>query len=133
LLLTLTDLPPDRCEPVIRWARSDVSKFLTALLGDNGVIQTLSMLIRYSEVSQQLGLSARALRTFLINPSWLYAGSEGQFYLSPNSLYLLDRYSNWRDHCGYPEEALLEYFKQANDPQRDATQCAARLASLTGW
>ncbi|GAB0081094.1 hypothetical protein TOC8172_07940 [Pseudomonas syringae] len=46
---------------------------------------------------------------------------------------MLDRYSNWRDNCGYPEEALLEYFKQANDPQRDATQCAARLASLTGW
>ncbi|RMQ69484.1 hypothetical protein ALP99_05328 [Pseudomonas syringae pv. tomato] len=133
LLLTLTGLPPDRCEPVIRWAGSDVSKFLAALLWDNGVIQTLSTLIRYSEVSQQLGLSARALRTFLINPRWLYAGSEGQFYLSPNSLYLLDRYSNWRDNCGYPEEALLEYFKQANDPQRDATQCAARLASLTGW
>lgn len=133
LLLTLTGLPPDRCEPVIRWARSDVSKFLAALLWDNGVIQTLSMLIRYSEVSQQLGLSARALRTFLINPRWLYADSEGPFSLSPNSLYLLDRYGTWRDNCGYPEEALLDYFKQANDPQRDATQCAARLASLTGW
>ncbi|MBI6720366.1 hypothetical protein YA0069_03190 [Pseudomonas syringae] len=133
LLLTLTGLPPDRCELVIRWARSDVSKFLAALLWDDRVIQTLSTLIRYSEVSQELGLSARALRTFLINPRWLYADSESQLYLSPNSLYLLDRYGTWRDNCGYPEEALLEYFKQANDTPRDNTQCAARLASLTGW
>lgn len=133
LLLTLTGLPPDRCEPVIRWAGSDAGKFLAALLWDNGVIQTLSTLIRYSEVSQQLELSARALRTFLINPHWLHAEFGGLLPLSMSSLYLLDRYRNWRDNCGYPEEALLEYFKQANDPQRDATQCAARLASLTGW
>ncbi|WP_244986569.1 Tc toxin subunit A [Pseudomonas syringae] len=133
LLLTLTGLPPDRCEPVIRWAGSDAGKFLAALLGDNGAIQTLSTLIRYSEVSQQLELSARALRTFLINPHWLHADFGGLLPLSMSSLYLLDRYRNWRDNCGYPEEALLEYFKQANDPQRDATQCAARLASLTGW
>ncbi|WP_240364859.1 Tc toxin subunit A [Pseudomonas syringae] len=133
LLLTLTGLPPDRCEPVIRWAGSDVNKFLAALLWDNGVIQTLSTLIRYSEVSQQLGLSARALRTFLINPRWLHADFGGLLPLSMSSLYLLDRYRNWRDKCGYPEEALLEYFKQANDTPRDNTQCAARLASLTGW
>ncbi|RMN14819.1 hypothetical protein ALQ65_01019 [Pseudomonas syringae pv. coriandricola] len=133
LLLTLTGLPLDRCEPVIRWAGSDVSKFLGELLLGKGVIQTLTKLIRYSEVSQQLGLSARALRTFLINPRWLYPEVGFLLPLSMNSLYLLDRYRDWRDNCGYPEEALLEYFKQANDTPRDNTQCAARLASLTGW
>ncbi|SOQ02423.1 hypothetical protein CFBP4215_04093 [Pseudomonas syringae pv. syringae] len=133
LLLTLTGLPPDRCEPVIRWAGSDAGKFLGALLWDDGAIQKLSTLIRYSEVSQQLGLSARALRTFLISPRWLHADFGFLLPLSMNSLYLLDRYRNWRDNCGYPEETLLDYFKQANDTHRDNTQCAARLASLTGW
>ncbi|WP_236120967.1 Tc toxin subunit A [Pseudomonas syringae] len=133
LLLTLTGLPPDRCEPVIRWAGSDAGKFLGALLWHGGAIQTLSTLIRYSEVSQQLGLSARALRTFLISPRWLHADFGFLLPLSMNSLYLLDRYRNWRDNCGYPEETLLDYFKQANDTHRDNTQCAARLASLTGW
>ncbi|RMT37253.1 Tc toxin subunit A [Pseudomonas syringae] len=133
LLLTLTGLPPDRCEPVIRWAGSDAGKFLGALLWDDGAIQKVSTLIRYSEVSQQLGLSARALRTFLISPRWLHADFGFLLPLSMNSLYLLDRYRNWRDNCGYPEETLLDYFKQANDTHRDNTQCAARLASLTGW
>ncbi|SDW24860.1 virulence plasmid A protein [Pseudomonas syringae] len=133
LLQTIIGLPLDRCEPVIRWSGSSVDMLLGALINGNDVLDTLMKLMRYAEVNQQLGLSAQALSTFLISPHWLHADFVSPLPLSLTSLYLLGQYRNWRDHCGHPENELLDYFKQANDAHRDETRCSEKLASLMKW
>ena len=152
LLQTNAGLPLDRCETVVRWAGSSVDIFLGQLLSatanaelslpltDSGkvVIETLMMLARYAEANQQLGLSAQALRTFLVYPQWLHASFSAPLGLSLGSFYLLDRYRDWRDSSGYPETALLGYLSRANGLEtakttEQAQQCAASLAPLTGW
>jgi hypothetical protein len=133
LLQTIAGLPLDRCEPVMRWSGNSVDTFLGALLDGDDVTDTLMTLVRYAEITRQLELSAQALRTFLIHPDWLHADFASPLPLSLSSLYLLDRYRNWRDTCGHPEDTLLAYFKQANDAAPDNTQCAALLASPMNW
>lgn len=131
LMQTVAGLPLDRCEPVLRWSGSSVDVFLGSLM--EGTEVKLTELMRHAEVNQQLGLSAQALRTFLINPHWLHTGFDSPLPLSLSSLYLLDRYRNWRDQSGHPEDALLDYFKQANGGSKDKAHCAALLAALTHW
>lgn len=133
LLQTIAGLPLDRCEPVMRWSGTSADRFLGALMAGNDMTDTLMKLMRHAEVSQQLALSAQALRTFLINPHWLHADFTGPLPLSLISLFVLERYRDWRDRCGQAENKLLDYFRQANDASRDPTQCADMLASLTQW
>ncbi|OCR23581.1 hypothetical protein AFK24_17360 [Pseudomonas syringae] len=152
LLQTNAGLPLDRCETVMRWAGSSVGIFLGEVLSatadaelslpltDSGkvVIETLMTLVRYAEANQQLGLSAQALRTFLVYPQWLHASFNAPLDLSLGSFFLLDRYRDWRDSSGHPETALLSYLSRANGLEtakttEQAQQCAASLAPLTSW
>ncbi|RMQ47353.1 hypothetical protein ALQ04_03866 [Pseudomonas cichorii] len=146
LLQSSAGLPLDRCETVMRWAGISADVFLgqaidaatdaslSLPLADNSqeLINALMTVHRYAEVNQQLGLSAQALRTFLVNPKWLHASLAVPLPLSLTSIYVLDRYRNWRDNCGQPEAALLGYFILANNGGTTG-QCDAQLASLTRW
>lgn len=148
LLQSTASLPLDRSEGVLRWAGSSADQFLQLLLtatasadlrlpmttAGQALNDALDMLLRHAEVNQQLGLSAQALRTFLVHPHWLDPGLSSPLPLSLPSLYLLDRYRDWRDKADKPEEQLLSYFIQANaTPKPTAQDCAALLAALFGW
>lgn len=148
LLQNTAELPLDRCEGVLRWAGSSAAQFLRVLLEatastpltlpvsetTQALADSLNTLLRHAEVNQQLGLSAQALRTFLVNPQWLKPGFTSPLQLSLPSLYLLDRYGNWRDNAHTSEEQLLSYFIYANaTPKPTARNCAALLASLLDW
>lgn len=137
LLQTLAELPLDRSEGVLRWAGSSADQVLSELLSDaSQPAQTLDKLLRYAQVNQQLGLSAQALRTFLVNPQWLHPTLATALPLSLPSFYLLDRYQNWRESAEKAEELLLGYFVYANatpPPTEHAGECAALLAALLDW
>ncbi|MBX8533093.1 hypothetical protein K5D33_00010 [Pseudomonas cichorii] len=152
LLQTNAGLPLDRSETVMRWAGSSADTFLGQLLSATAdaplslplsapglaVIDALMTLMRYAEANQQLGLSAQALRTFLVYPQWLHATLKTPLELSPTSFYLLDRYRDWRDSGGHPETALLGYLSRANGLETAraselAQLCANLLAALSGW
>lgn len=145
LLQSVAGLPLDRSEGVLRWADSSADQFLGVLLeatadGDAGLTQTLSealdTLLRHAEVNQELGLSAQALRTFLVNPHWLHPDFTHPLRLSLASVYLLDRYGDWRNKAEKAEERLLSYFIHANatpPPAEHAKDCAILLADLLGW
>ncbi|MFJ4142257.1 Tc toxin subunit A [Pseudomonas sp. NPDC089734] len=146
LLLASAGVPLDRCETVMRWAGTSADVFLGTAIdtvagtslslplaaGSEELIAPLMTLHRYAEVNQQLGLSAQALRTFLVNPEWLHVSLTAPLTLSLTSLYVLDRYRHWRDNCGQPESALLAYFMLANNGGTPG-QCDAQLALLTRW
>ncbi|MBI6853025.1 hypothetical protein YA0002_09630 [Pseudomonas cichorii] len=145
LLQANAGLPLDRCETVMRWAGTSADVFLGKVMDaaasasfklplpadSQAVIDSLKTLLRYTEVNQQLGLSAQALRTFLVNPKWLHTRFAAPLPLSLASLHALDRYRNWRDNCGHPETALLSYLAMANSSA--ATEWAQQLARLINW
>ncbi|MBN6713139.1 Tc toxin subunit A [Pseudomonas capsici] len=146
LLQSSAGVPLDRCETIMRWAGTSADVFLGQAIdtatgaslslplidGSQELIDTLMTLHRYAEVNQQLGLSAQALRTFLVNPAWLHASLAAPLPLSLTSLYVLDRYRHLRDNCEQPEATLLAYFLLANNGGTP-DQCDAQLAVLTGW
>lgn len=150
LLQSVASLPLNRCEGVVRWAGSSVDQFLGQVVvataeaelelplspAAKTVIDTLTTFIRHAEVSLQLGLSAQALRTFLVNPTWLHSAFVTPLTLSLSSLFLLDRYGQWRDTAGQSEGEILGYFSLANTqppPTEHNRVCATALATLTGW
>lgn len=152
LLQSTAGLPLDRGETVLRWAGSSADRFLSQVLTATDeteltlplnasgtlLLDALQRLLRHAEVNQQLGLSAQALRTFLVHPQWLHGAFVAALPLSFSSLYLLDRYRDWRDQAGEPEAVLLSYFSRANGletTEKTTTPgpCAALLATLTSW
>lgn len=150
LLQSLAGLPLNRCEEVVRWVGNSVDEFLAKLLeatleadlappltdAGKAVTDTLAKYLRYGELTLELGLSAQALRSFLVNAKWLQTTFDGNLRLSLASFYQLDRYSHWRDSAEQPEELLLDYFTLANItelPTDHNKLCAASLARLTGW
>lgn len=152
LLQINAGLPLDRSETVMRWAGSSAGKFLGLLLSATAdaplslpltapalaVVDSLMTLARHAEANQQLGLSAQALRTFLIYPQWLHASLKTPLELSFTSFYLLDRYRAWRDGGGHAETALLGYLSRSNGLEtgkasEQAQLCANLLAVLSGW
>lgn len=82
-----------------------------------------------------------ALRTFVVNPTWLGTASLWPHTLP--TLHLLKAYDNLFNTLGQPEERLLGYLQQANaqvskrpGKRQLAVQsqtCNAALASLLGW
>ncbi|PHN17634.1 Tc toxin subunit A [Pseudomonas sp. ICMP 561] len=140
LLQSTADLPLDRSEGVLRWEGSSADQFLSVLLQatasaepgqTEALAEALNTLLRHAEVNQQLGLSAQALRTFLVNPHWLHPTFSGPLRLSLPSFYLLDRYCDWRNNAEKAEERLLDYLSHANRTSTPtAKECAALLAAL---
>jgi len=148
LLQSIVGLPLDRTEGVLRWAGSSADQFLHMLLdatadekltmpmsdATQALADSLNTLLRHAEVNNQLGLSAQALRTFLVNPRWLHPAVTGPLVLSLPSIYLLDRYSDWRNKAEKAEEQLLSYFIYANaTPAPTAQDCSTLLAILLDW
>ncbi|MCD5993407.1 hypothetical protein KDX38_06195 [Pseudomonas sp. CDFA 602] len=139
LLQNIVRLPSDRCDTVMCWAGSSSSILLKHVISfsvsrsPQAISEQLAMLTRYTETTQQLGLSTEALRAFLVNPHWLSADFSNPLSLTLSSLYLLDRYQDWRDNSGFPEATLLGYFSQANASVIDDKTCAKLLAPLIGW
>lgn len=148
LLQSLSGLPMDRAAFVVRWADSDVQTLLSTVLNASDlsdlvlvtdvqttpVVNAIRSVLVYSEVCQQLNLSAPALLTFLVNPTWLDPAFTAPLLpLSLASVYHLDRYSRWVNDCGAAEEQLTQYFVAANAASAEKAQCAATLAQLIDW
>jgi hypothetical protein len=150
LLQKLSGLPMNRALVVVRWAGTDVARLLAGTLvpyppdlndlafhpyeAMKSIFDAFRTVIRYSDVCQQLNLSAPALRAFLVNPGWLDpAFTESLLPLNLASFYHLDRYSRWVADSGAPEEQLVQYFIAANASAADKDLCAATLAGLIDW
>jgi len=108
---------------------------ITALGQQIGKVLLMAQTLKWSHTG------ARALRTFVVKPSWL--GSAGLWPQSLHSLHLLKAYDTLFNTLGQPEERLLDYLEQANTSvskrpgkRQLAVQsqaCNADLASLLGW
>ncbi|WP_296252971.1 Tc toxin subunit A [Pseudomonas sp. UBA4194] len=108
---------------------------ITALGQQIGKVLLMAQTLKWSHTG------ARALRTFVVKPSWL--GSVGLWPQSLHSLHLLKSYDTLFNTLGQPEERLLDYLEQANTsvskrPGKrqlalQSQACNADLASLLGW
>ncbi|MEB0091113.1 Tc toxin subunit A [Pseudomonas sp. CCI4.2] len=147
LLQTITQLPRDRTEGVIRWSTSS-SELLGKLLNavpysfntfDPTLLNLLKPVFRRSEIIQRWNVSAQALQTFLIHPDWLSSDEQCQVPdLRLNTIYIIDCYTRWVNQAGMSEDRLLDYFRLANEtpdvePEEYIQRCAVELAVLIGW
>ncbi len=105
------------------------------VLGDLRDIRTCARAITWANTG------STALRTFVVNPTWLGTASLWPHTLP--TLHLLKAYDSLFNTLGQPEERLLGYLQQANaqvsrrpGKRQLAVQsqtCNAALASLLGW
>jgi hypothetical protein len=147
LLQSLAGLSMDRTEVVARLAGSGGTSLLSGLIGATAtqpiafpliesaltLTDKLRQTCRCAVFVQQLGISAKALRTFLIKPTWLHpqAGTELTFNFA--TLYALDRYSQWLKEASVPEDQVLAYFDVANAASAPTpATCNELLAVLIG-
>ncbi|MGO4363978.1 Tc toxin subunit A [Pseudomonas sp. PAB10] len=142
-------LPPERCVAVIHWANSSVYSILMEVFPKGEVrpelIEHFQRVSQHAEIIVQLRLSDRALRLFLVHPTWLgadqYSGSNSEPSLA--DLYLFERFSHWFHAQSQSEDTLLSYFSLANPPTPKLKNKALRqitsetansaLAWLLGW
>ncbi|NWB89620.1 Tc toxin subunit A [Pseudomonas agarici] len=148
-----SDLPMAQAKGVTRWAGDSVQGLFNLMHGDPAyrwplselpveLASRLQHLLRHADALRQLGVSARALRLFLIKPKWLGA-PDGRSHLSLASFYLLERYSQMIKTLGKPEAELLDYFMLTHPDSKGrigkarkadwADQAAGTLAQLLDW
>ncbi|WP_053155004.1 Tc toxin subunit A [Pseudomonas sp. P1.8] len=126
-------LPSDCAVAVVHWAHSSVYGILGDALSftenDSLLIENFQRVSRHAEIVLQLRLSNRALRLFVINPTWLgnYPNVNSEPALS--DLYLLERFSHWLHGQTRSEDALLNYFSLANYPAPKLKNKALRKAA----
>lgn len=131
-LLETAQLPMNFATALTQWVKFTVHDILAVEIAPTlpvEVLEKLNTLYRHIKVVQDLNISERALRTFLVNPEWF--DGDTSLDLSVRTLYLLDRYSLLMHTLGKPEDLLLSYFAQINT-QTDAPK-AALIADLLNW
>jgi len=89
--------------------------------------------LRATEALPGLHLSSHTLQTLLNNPKWLASNSLGT--LTPQTLYLLERFSHCAHHQMNSEENLLHYLHSANQTPTPLAAKAANdlLSNLLSW
>ncbi|KAB0521309.1 Tc toxin subunit A [Pseudomonas extremorientalis] len=138
------NLPMDRTQVVVRWAKDSVYQLLSTVLVSSTaptLIDRLKTVLRHAKAALHLQLSTGSLRLFLTRPECL--GTEGGVGLTLESFYLLERYSHWFRGQDHSEEALLGYFLTVNPAKERLRTRAMRnainedasavLANLLNW
>ncbi|WP_081015410.1 MULTISPECIES: Tc toxin subunit A [Pseudomonas] len=148
LLQDTLGLPMALAESVVQWSNNTTHGLLSEVLamptqGQNTALtERFQPLLCHAAVARHLGISERALRTFLREPAWLGLANNAS-NLTLASLYYLERYGLLLDTLGKSEAEWLAYLALANSPDkaRKAKDRAATindsantaLAQLLGW
>ncbi len=97
--------------------------------------QPLAKVLRAAEACRGLHLSSSTLQMLMSNPAWLASNSPGT--LTPQTLYLLERFSHCARQQTNSEESLLHYLHLANQlsPEDQSISNSANqlLANLLNW
>ncbi|WHS61087.1 Tc toxin subunit A [Pseudomonas sp. G2-4] len=134
LLHDLADLSSDYFPCVMQMADTHATTIVAAIESAPGNMPALlATVLRTAQACKGLHLSGSTLRQLMNNPTWLAADSTGT--LTPQTLYLLERFSHCAHHQARSEEHLLHYLQLANQdtPQGSGEEANKLLASLLDW
>lgn len=91
----------------------------------------LTSVLRAIEACSGLQLNSSSLEQLMTHPAWL--ASNGPEILTPQSLYLLERFSHCARHHTQSEDNLLHYLRLANQDSTEFSEANGLLASLLNW
>ncbi|NUT82679.1 Tc toxin subunit A [Pseudomonas brassicacearum] len=134
LLHDTADLSAEYLPSVMKMAGTNATEMVEAIIATVGKTPPLlARVFRAAQACQKLHLSSSTLQVLMDHPTWLASNSSGT--LTPQTLYLLERFSHCARHQAQPEENLLHYLQLANqDRSQHSTQTAnGLLAHLLGW
>lgn len=134
LLHDLADLSAEYFPCVMQMADTHATTIVAAIESAPGKMPALlATVLRTAQACKGLHLSGSTLRQLMNNPTWLAADSTGT--LTPQTLYLLERFSHCAHHQARSEEHLLHYLQLANQdtPQGTGEEANKLLASLLDW
>ena len=133
LLHDMADLSSEFVPHVMQMADTDAEALVAAIKAAPGIMpQALAKVLRAAEACQHLHLSSSTLKALMENPTWL--ASNTSRVLTPQTLYLLERFSHCARHQAQSEENLLHYLHVANqDDQQAEKEANSLLASLLNW
>ncbi|SFW78508.1 Tc toxin subunit A [Pseudomonas sp. NFACC04-2] len=133
LLHDMADLSTELVPHVMQMADTDAEALVAAIKAVPGIMpQALAKVLRAAEACQHLHLDSSTLNALMENPTWL--ASNASRALTPQTLYLLERFSHCARHQAQSEENLLHYLHVANqDGQQAENEANSMLASLLNW
>ncbi|ALI06699.1 MULTISPECIES: Tc toxin subunit A [Pseudomonas] len=133
LLHDMADLSSELVPHVMQMAGTDAEALVAAIKAAPGIMpQALAKVLRTAEACQHLHLSSSTLNALMENPTWLAPNTSRA--LTPQTLYLLERFSHCARHQAQSEQNLLHYLHVANqDGQQAEKEANSLLASLLNW
>ena len=134
LLHDLADLSAEYFPCVMQMADAHATTIVAAIESAPGKMPALlATVLRTAQACKELHLSGSTLQQLMNNPTWLATSSTGT--LTPQTLYLLERFSHCAQHQARSEEHLLHYLQLANQdtPQGAGEEANNLLASLLDW
>ena len=114
LLYDISDLSAEYVPSVMKMAGTSATAVYAEIRDFSAGKTTplLAKVLRAAQACQGLHLSSHTLQELMNNPTWLASNSTGK--MTPQTLYLLDRFSQCARHQTNSEERLLHYLHQAN-------------------
>ncbi|MCW1243834.1 Tc toxin subunit A [Pseudomonas sp. SAICEU22] len=134
LLHDTADLSAEYLPSVMKMAGTSATELVNDIIATVGKTPPLlAHVLRTADACQKLHLSSSTLQVLMDHPTWLATNSSGA--LTPQTLYLVERFTHCARHQAQSEENLLHYFQLANQdsPQHSAEAANGLLAHLLGW
>ncbi|WP_447768001.1 Tc toxin subunit A [Pseudomonas kilonensis] len=134
LLHDSADVSAESCSSVMKMAGTNATDMVEAIIATVGKTPPLlAHVLRTAQACQKLHLSSSTLQVLMDHPTWLASNSSGT--LTPQTLYLLERFNHCARHQAQSEENLLHYLQLANQdlPQHSVETVNGLLAHLLGW
>ncbi|WPN70063.1 Tc toxin subunit A [Pseudomonas sp. P9_35] len=134
LLHDSADVSAEYLPSVMKMAGTNAKDMVEAIIATvDKTPPLLAHVLRTAQACQKLHLSSSTLQVLMDHPTWLASNSSGT--LTPQTLYLLERFNHCARHQAQSEENLLHYLQLANQdlPQHSAGTVNGLLAHLLGW
>ncbi len=134
LLHDKADVSAEYLPSVMKMAGTNATEIVQAIMTTVGKTPPLlAHVLRTADACQKLHLSSSTLQVLMDHPTRLASNSSGT--LTPQTLYLLERFNYCARHQAQSEENLLHYLQLANQdlPQHSAETVNGLLAHLLGW
>ncbi|ALI00597.1 toxin [Pseudomonas sp. FW306-02-F02-AA] len=131
LLHDIADLSAEYVPSVMAMGDTSTMAVVTEIknFSPGKIPQSLAKVLRAAGACKGLHLNSSTLQQLMSNPAWLASNSPGT--LTPQTLYLLERFSHCARHQPQSEENLLHYLRLANEaPAKDSN---GLLANLLNW
>ncbi|OPG75028.1 toxin, partial [Pseudomonas ogarae] len=121
LLHDRADVSAEYLPCVMKMAGTNATEIVQAIIATVGKTPPLlAHVLRTAEACQKLHLSSSTLQALMDHPTWLASNSSGT--LTPQTLYLLERFNHCARRQAQSEANLLHYLQLANQdlPQHSA-------------